>query len=170
MLFDISVPRNVDADVNELTHVRVFNVDDLKTVVVQNQESRRQMAMEAQALIEEELKAFSSWWHSRETVPIISCLREKIESIREQELEKALLRLGNEFSTKHQKAVEALTRGIVNKILHEPMVCLRTQQDLETQRLAGEALQMLFNLQACVISRHLLDAEKQPSTVTTSQT
>jgi glutamyl-tRNA reductase len=167
MLFDISVPRNVDADVNELSQVHVFNVDDLKTVVVQNQESRRQIAMKAQMLIEEELKAFHTWWHSREAVPIISCLREKIESIREQELEKALSRLGNEFTTKYQKAVEALTRGIVNKILHEPMVCLRTQENLETQRLAGQALQMLFNLESCVISRHLLDTEKQPISVTT---
>lgn len=58
MLFDISVPRNVDADVNELAQVQTFNVDDLKAVVVQNQESRQLMAMEAQVLIEDELKAF----------------------------------------------------------------------------------------------------------------
>jgi len=63
MLFDISV-RNVDADVNELAHVQVFNVDDLNTVVAQNQESRRQMAMEAQLLIEEELEAFCVWYRS----------------------------------------------------------------------------------------------------------
>jgi len=55
MLFDISVPRNVDADVNELAHVQVFNVDDLNTVVAQNQESRRQM--EAQLLIEERVRS-----------------------------------------------------------------------------------------------------------------
>jgi len=61
MLFDISVPRNVDADVNELAHVQVFNVDDLNTVVAQNQESRRQ-TMEAQLLIEEELEAFCVWY------------------------------------------------------------------------------------------------------------
>lgn len=166
MLFDISVPRNVDADVNELTHVQVFNVDDLKTVVTQNQESRLQMAMEAQVLIEEELEAFRTWWHSRETVPVINCLREKVEAIRQQELEKALSRLGTEFNKKHQEVVESLTRGIVNKILHEPMVHLRMQQNLEAQRLASHTLQMLFNLEACVISRHILDtAERQYNSV-----
>lgn len=146
MLFDISVPRNVDADVNELAHVQVFNVDDLKTVVAQNQESRRQMAIEAQVLIEEELEAFSTWWRLRETVSTISCLREKVETIREQELEKTLSRLGSDFAKKHQEAIEALTRGIVNKILHEPMMQLRTQQDLEAQRLTLRTLQVLFNL------------------------
>lgn len=146
MLIDISVPRNVDADVNDLECVQVFNVDDLKAVVAQNQESRRQMAMEAEALLEEELDAFDVWWRSLETVTTISCLREKIETIREQELEKALSRLGSEFAEKHQEIIEALTRGIVNKILHDPMVQLRAQQDIEARRRAMQSLEMLFNL------------------------
>ncbi|MBD2124591.1 glutamyl-tRNA reductase [Trichocoleus sp. FACHB-262] len=147
MLFDISVPRNVDADVNELTHVQVFNVDDLKQVVAQNQESRQQMALEAKGIIEAELESFADWYRSLETFSTISCLREKVEMIREQELEKTLSRLGKDFAQKHQELIEALTRGIVNKILHEPMVQLRTQRDLEAQQLAIRTLQMLFNLE-----------------------
>nr|B8HR03.1 RecName: Full=Glutamyl-tRNA reductase; Short=GluTR [Cyanothece sp. PCC 7425] len=146
MIIDIAVPRNVHANVNELEQVQVFNVDDLKAVVAQNQESRRAMAMEAEALLEEELTAFDVWWRSLETVPTISSLRDKIETIREQELEKALSRLGSEFAEKHQEVIEALTRGIVNKILHDPMVQLRAQQDRETRRRAMQSLQMLFNL------------------------
>jgi glutamyl-tRNA reductase len=148
MLFDISVPRNVHGDVNELAHVHAFNVDDLKAVVAQNHESRRKMAQEAEGLLEEEFLAFDVWWRSLETVPTISCLREKMETIREQELEKALSRLGTEFAEKHQEVIEALTRGIVNKILHDPMVQLRSQQDIEARRKAMQALQMLFNLDA----------------------
>ncbi|MCL6434805.1 MAG: glutamyl-tRNA reductase [Leptolyngbyaceae cyanobacterium HOT.MB2.61] len=146
MLFDISVPRNVDADVNDLPHVQVFNVDDLKAVVAQNQEARRQMAMEAEALLDEEVEAFDLWWRSLETVSTISSLREKVETIRTQELEKALSRLGSEFAEKHQEVIEALTRGIVNKILHDPMVQLRAQQDIEARRAAMQTLSMLFNL------------------------
>lgn len=147
MLFDISVPRNIDADVNELARVQVFNVDDLKTVVAQNQERRRQMALEAQVVIEEELEAFCVWYRLLEAFSTISCLREKVETIREQELEKTLSRLGSEFAHKHQEEIKALTRCIVNKILHEPMMQLRTQRDLESQRFAVQALQMLFNLE-----------------------
>ncbi len=148
MLFDISVPRNVDADVNELSHVQAFNVDDLKAVVAQNYESRRQMAEEAEKLLDEEISAFDLWWRSLETVSTISCLRNKIETIREQELEKALSRLGAEFADKHQEVIEALTRGIVNKILHDPMVQLRAQQDVEARRNCMQTLQILFNLDA----------------------
>lgn len=147
MLFDISVPRNVDADVNELAHVHAFNVDDLKAVVAQNQESRRQMAREAEVLLEEEVEAFDVWWRSLDTVSTISCLRNKMETIRAQELEKALSRLGTEFAERHQEVIEALTRGIVNKILHDPMVQLRAQQDIEARHRAMQTLQTLFNLE-----------------------
>ncbi|MEA5505695.1 glutamyl-tRNA reductase [Halotia wernerae UHCC 0503] len=148
MLFDISVPRNVHADVNELANVQAFNVDDLKAVVAQNYESRRKMAQEAEILLEEEVETFDIWWRSLETVSTISCLRNKVETIREQELEKALSRLGSEFGDKHQEVIEALTRGIVNKILHDPMVQLRAQQDVEARRRCMQTLQMLFNLDA----------------------
>lgn len=152
MLVDISVPRNIATDVSELANVSCFNVDDLKAVVAQNQESRRQMAMEAEVLLEEEVEAFDVWWRSLETVPTINSLRQKIETIREQELEKALSRLGSEFAEKHQEVIEALTRGIVNKILHDPMVQLRAQQDIEARRHAMQTLQLLFNLESEISS------------------
>ena len=147
ILFDISVPRNVHSNVTELEQVQSFNVDDLKAVVAQNQESRRQMALEAENLLEEEVDAFEAWWRSLETVSTISSLRSKVETIREQELEKALSRLGSEFAEKHQEIIEALTRGIVNKILHDPMVQLRAQQDIDARRHAMQTLQTLFNLE-----------------------
>ena len=146
MLVDISVPRNVAADVTELGCVTAYNVDDLKAVVAANQESRRKMALEAEGIIEQEVTSYINWWKSLETVPTISCLRSKVETIREQEMEKALSRLGAEFAEKHQETIEALTRGIVNKILHEPMVQLRAQQDIEARRHCLRSLQMLFDL------------------------
>ena len=146
MSIDISVPRNVAADVNEIPHVESYNVDDLKAVVAANQESRRQIAREAEGIIEEEVANYILWLRSLETVPTISCLRSKVEDIRAQELEKALSRLGSEFAEKHQEVIEALTRGIVNKILHEPMVQLKAQQDIEARRRCLQSLQMLFDL------------------------
>lgn len=146
MLIDISVPRNVAADVSNIELVQSYNVDDLKAVVAANQESRRKIAREAEVIIEEEVINYLLWLRSLETVPTISCLRSKVEDIRAQELEKALSRLGSEFAEKHQEVIEALTRGIVNKILHEPMVQLKAQQDIEARRRCLQSLQMLFDL------------------------
>ena len=147
MVFDIAVPRNVHSNISEIESVFAFNVDDLKAVVAQNQESRRQMALEAEALLEEEVESFMDWLRSLDTVPTISSLRSKVETIREQELEKAMSRLGSEFSEKHRGVVEALTRGIVNKILHDPMTQLRSQRDIDARDRAMETLQVLFNLE-----------------------
>ncbi|WP_017300904.1 glutamyl-tRNA reductase [Nodosilinea nodulosa] len=147
MLFDIAVPLNVHTNANELDNVYAFNVDDLKAVVAQNQASRRRMAMEAQALLDQEVESFMDWWRSLDTVSTISSLRSKVETIREQELEKALSRLGSEFAEKHQEVIEALTRGIVNKILHDPMVQLRAQRDIEARKRAMQTLQVLFDLE-----------------------
>jgi glutamyl-tRNA reductase len=145
-LIDISVPRNISADVNELPNTKAYNVDDLQAVVAENQESRRQMAMQAEILLEGCVAGFDLWWRSLETVPTISKLRQKMEIIREQEMEKALSRLGNDFADKHQDVIESMTRGIINKILHDPMVQLRAQQDIETRRRAMQMLQVLFDL------------------------
>ncbi|NJM97729.1 MAG: glutamyl-tRNA reductase [Phormidesmis sp. RL_2_1] len=147
MVFDIAVPRNVHSNIGEIDSVFAFNVDDLKAVVAQNQESRRQMALEAEALLDEEVEAFVDWLRSLDTVPTISSLRSKVETIRTQELEKAMSRLGTEFSEKHRGVVEALTRGIVNKILHDPMTQLRAQRDMDARDRAMETLQILFNLE-----------------------
>ncbi|MEH2173678.1 glutamyl-tRNA reductase [Nostoc sp.] len=149
ILFDISVPRNINTDVNQLENFEVYNIDDLKALVARNQETRRQMVQKAEALIEEEVEVFVLWLQSLESVPTITSLRNKVESIREQELEKALSRLGTEFAQKHQVVLEALTKGIINKILHEPLVQLQTHQDLEARRLALQVLKMLFNLDTC---------------------
>ena len=146
MLIDISVPRNVHADVEAIDSIVTYNVDDLEAVVAANHASRRKIAQEAEALLEEEVESFERWWQSLETVPTINCLRTKVDEIRQQELEKALSRLGSEFAEKHQEVIEALTRGIVNKILHEPMVQLRSQQDIEARRRCLQSLQMLFDL------------------------
>jgi glutamyl-tRNA reductase len=147
-IVDISVPRNVSSDVVALAGVRLFNVDDLQAVVAENQENRRQMAQQAETMIEDCVAKFDLWWRSLDTVPTINKLRQKMEGIREQEMEKALSRFGSEFSAKHREAIEHLTKGIINKILHDPMVQLRVEQDTEMRRRAMQALQRLFDLDA----------------------
>ncbi len=146
LLVDISVPRNIDPDVEKLKGAQVFNVDHLSRIVEENRAQRQKLALAAEALVEEEVDQFMEWWRSLETVPTISSLRHKVESIREQEMEKALSRLGKDFAEKHLEVIDALTRGIVNKILHDPMVQLRAKRDIEARRAAMQTLQELFNL------------------------
>ena len=156
---DISVPRNVGACVGEVAQTKVYNVDDLKEVVAANQEERRRKAQEAQALIEDEMVAFDAWRDSLETVPTIKKLRQKVESIRQVELDKCLVKMGEEVDKKQRKMIEDLSKGIVNKILHGPMTHLRS--DGSDVRTVSEtivnmyALERMFDL-AEIISEEVL--------------
>jgi len=146
MLIDIGVPRNIAADVVSLTGVDSYDVDDLQEVVTRNQEARREIAAEAETLLREEGRQFLDWWDGLEAVPVANRLRTLLEEIREQELHKALSRMGPDFSARERKVVEALSKGIVNKILHTPVTNLRAPQPRQQRHVAMQVLQQLFEL------------------------
>ncbi|CAA2960308.1 glutamyl-tRNA reductase 1, chloroplastic [Olea europaea subsp. europaea] len=125
LFIDISVPRNVGSCVSDVETARVYNVDDLKEVVEANKEDRLHKAMEAQAIIEEEVKQFEAWKDSLETVPTIKKLRAYAERIRSSEFDKCLSKMGDDIPKNKKKAIYDLSIGIVNKLLHGPMQHLR---------------------------------------------
>ncbi|MCX5955433.1 MAG: glutamyl-tRNA reductase [Cyanobacteria bacterium] len=146
MLIDIGVPRNISSDVSQLAGVESFDVDDLQEVVTRNQEARREMAAEAEGLLREESRLFLEWWDGLEAVPLVNKLRLQLEEIREQELQKALSRMGPDLSARERKVVEALSKGIINKILHTPVTHLRAPQPRQQRHLAMTVLRELFEL------------------------
>jgi len=143
---DIGVPRNIAANVGELAGVEAFDVDDLQEVVARNQEARREIAAEAESLLEDEGRQFLDWWDGLEAVPVVNRLRTQLEVIREQELHKALSRMGPDLSARERKVVEALSKGIINKILHTPVTNLRAPQPRQQRHNAIQVLQDLFEL------------------------
>jgi glutamyl-tRNA reductase len=146
MLIDIGVPRNISADVAALPGVLRFDVDDLQEVVARNQEARKEIAAEAEVLLQEESRLFLEWWDGLEAVPLVNRLRLQLEEIREQELQKALSRMGPDLSSRERKVVEALTKGIVNKILHAPVTHLRSPQPRSQRLAAMRLMEELFAL------------------------
>ncbi|XP_022863998.1 glutamyl-tRNA reductase 1, chloroplastic-like, partial [Olea europaea var. sylvestris] len=125
LFIDISVPRNVGSCVSDVETARVYNVDDLKEIVEANKEDRLHKAMEAQAIIVEEVKQFEAWKDSLETVPTIKKLRAYAERIRSSEFDKCLSKMGDDIPKNKKKAIYDLSIGIVNKLLHGPMQHLR---------------------------------------------
>jgi glutamyl-tRNA reductase len=146
MLVDIGVPRNISSDAGDLEGVDSFDVDDLQEVVARNQEARREMAAEAEGLLREESRLFLEWWDGLEAVPLVNRLRLQLEEIREQELQKALSRMGPDLSARERKVVEALSKGIINKILHTPVTRIRSPQPRQQRHTAMKVLQDLFDL------------------------
>jgi glutamyl-tRNA reductase len=146
MLIDIGVPRNIAADAAGLSGVQSFDVDDLQEVVTRNQEARREIAAEAEGMLVEEARLFLEWWDGLEAVPVVNRLRRHLEDIREQELQKALSRMGPDLSARERKVVEALSKGIINKILHTPVTNIRAPQPRQQRHAAMRVLEELFDL------------------------
>ncbi|KAK2987424.1 hypothetical protein RJ640_018561 [Escallonia rubra] len=125
LFIDISVPRNVGSCVSDLEAACVYNVDDLKGVIAANKEDRFRKVMEAQEIIEQELKECEAWKESLETVPTMKTLRSCFERITAPELDKCMSKIGNDGSEKVKRAVYALHVGMLKKLLHGPMQHLR---------------------------------------------
>jgi len=145
-LIDIGVPRNISADAADVDGVESHDVDDLQEVVARNQEARQAIAREAEDLLREEARQFLEWWDSLEAVPTINRLRSSMEAIRTEEFQKALSRMGPDFSARERKVVEALSKGIVNKILHTPVTQLRAPMTRQDRQQSLRTVERLFSL------------------------
>jgi len=124
MIVDIGVPRNVEKDSEEVPGVTCYNVDDLSAVVARNTAMRQKEMMEAKTLLEEEAEGFATWQGSLGSIPMINQLQQKAEEYRTVEVKKASKKLSS-LSDRELEAVERLSRGIVNKLLHGPMSHIR---------------------------------------------
>ncbi len=143
---DIAVPRDVEPEVNDIYNAYLYDIDDLGSVVEANIAERRKEAEKCEAIVSEEVEEFFAWLNSLEVVPAISALKKKAEEIRESELKKMEGKFSH-LSEKEKNAIEALASGIVNKLLHEPVVELKSRARHKDGYVYIEALRELFNLQ-----------------------
>jgi glutamyl-tRNA reductase len=121
---DIAVPRDVDPEMNKLDGIFVYDIDDLQQVAALHMEERSRQAVDAEAIIAAEVERFHERQRTVNVAPAIVALQRKAEEIRLAELERLHARLGT-LSSEQLAAVEVLTRGLVNKLLHPPMQALK---------------------------------------------
>ena len=145
-VIDIGVPRNVDPDVDRIDNVYRYDLDDLASLADENAERRRAETLRAEAIVAEQRQRFDGWFTALRAVPTIVHLRSRAEEIRSAETEKALRR--GSFTEEQRDAVEALTRSIVNKVLHSPLSRLRRAAEREEGVAYLEAARVLFDLDA----------------------
>ena len=144
-LIDISVPRNIDPAGKDVDNAFVFDIDDLKTHVGQNQEERRKEADKAEALVKDEVDVMLSWIRGLEATPTIVALRKRAEEIKRSEVNKVLSRLEN-VSLKDQDVIEGLASAIVNKLLHGSLVTLKSEAQSKNGFAFIEAARRFFDL------------------------
>lgn len=144
---DISVPRNIDPLINNIDNIYLYNVDDLQGVVEANLKERAKEAKEAEAIINEELGNFHRWVKSLDVVPTIVALKKKFEEIRRGEMEKALSGMNN-LQEKDKETIDAMTKAIINKVVHDPVTHLKKEANKVEGDFYIEAARKLFDLDA----------------------
>lgn len=131
----------------QIPSVAAYNVDDLKAVVAKNTAMRQREMVEAELLLREEAAAYVAWRESLSAVPTINQLQERADAFRQEELKKCTRKLSNaNLSDKELEAVERLSRGIVNKLLHGPMAHLRKTESIEGKQATLKELNAMFRL------------------------
>jgi glutamyl-tRNA reductase len=121
---DIAVPRDIDPAIHTLENVFLYDMDALENVVAANRRARQQEALVAEDLVWSEVRHFQQWLATREAAPTIVALRQWAETLRLEELDKALARIGP-LEERQRRALEAFSVGLVQKLFHVPTVNLK---------------------------------------------
>lgn len=144
-VIDIAMPRDVDASVNDIDNVYLYDIDDLQEVADQNMETRRAEVDRCLEIVDEGVEQFSKWLSTLAAEPTIRSLSEELNAIRERELAKTLTRLDG-LTDKQREEVEYLSKRIVNNILQQPMSQLKQEAHHEDSASVRQLVRRLFGL------------------------
>lgn len=142
-LIDISVPRNIDPEINDLANVYLYNVDDLQGVVDSNLFERTKEAEKAEKIIDEELETFLKWQSTLDSVPTIIAIREKAEEIKQEELDKLFHKI-TDIGEKEREAIEYMAAALINKMIHPPTAALK--EDSEDKDVLVATIRKLYGI------------------------
>jgi len=142
-MVDIAVPRDIEAEVGDLDDVYLYTVDDLKDVIDEGVRSRQEAAKVAEVMIEEGLATYLEVERSLDAVGSIRDYRQRMEALRDVELERAMALLAK--GEEPQLVMQRLARGLTNKMMHAPTVQIKKASALGDEESLG-LLQTMFDL------------------------
>ena len=142
-MVDIAVPRDIEAEVGDLDDVYLYTVDDLKDVIDEGVRSRQEAAKVAEVMIEEGLATYLEAERSLDAVGSIRDYRQRMEALRDAELERAMALLAK--GEEPQLVMQRLARGLTNKMMHAPTVQIKKASALGDEESLG-LLQTMFDL------------------------
>lgn len=167
-LIDLAVPRDIEPRVNTIDNVYLYDVDDLERVIEQNRAQRQRAADEAGRIVDAEAMRFVRRMRRQDVVPTIVALRDRFHTLAEAQLAD-FERQNPDLDLAQRQAVQAMTRRLVNKLLHTPMVNLKRASEKGDPGPMVDALDELFELsdanpETTATSRRQTAADPAPET------
>ncbi len=145
LIVDVAVPRDVDPSAADLEGVTLLDMDDLRAHAEAGLVARRGEIAMVRDLVANEVDRYGAVSSAREVAPLVAALRSRAEDVRRAEIARVAGRLA-ELDERQRDAVEALTLGIVAKLLHEPTVGLKEAAGTPRGERLAESLRHLFDL------------------------
>jgi glutamyl-tRNA reductase len=142
-MVDLAVPRDIEAEVEQLPDVYLYTVDDLKDTVEENLKSRQEEAKKAEEIIDVEVAHFLGWLRAQGVTSTIRDFRTQAEALRDEALEKALRALRS--GRPPEDALHLLAQTLTSKIIHTPSTQIRLAGANERPDLVAAARE-LFQL------------------------
>ncbi|MBM4414962.1 MAG: glutamyl-tRNA reductase [Chloroflexi bacterium] len=144
LVIDVGVPRVVEPGVAALAGVAYYDLDALQALAAEHHAERAGEVARVRAIVDEEAERFVAWWERLRVAPTVAALGERAERLRRAELERTLRQLG-ELGERERYHVEALSRTLVRRLLHEP---IRTLQERGAREVYVDVVRRLFALDA----------------------
>ena len=143
VILDLAVPRDVEPEAGALGNVYLYSVDDLQGMVDENRALRLEAAQQAEQLIDLQVVRFMRWVRSLEAVSSIRALRQGLEAMRDQELDKARRKLA--AGGDPEAVLRQFARDYTNKLAHRPT---RVMRDADRAGDAGmiDAVRRIFEV------------------------
>jgi glutamyl-tRNA reductase len=145
VIVDVAVPRDVDPAARRIPGVTLLDMDDIGAFIDKGLAGRNGEVESVRSIVSGEVDRYQAIVSAREVAPLISQWRSRSESIRSAELDRFATKLAG-LEPAEREAVEALTKGIVNKLLHEPTVRLKDAAGRARGDRLAESLRDLFDL------------------------
>jgi len=146
LVVDIAVPRDVDPAVAEIDGVTLLDMDDVRAFAAAGVAERRLEVDAVEAILADELDRYLVATSAREVAPMIVALRERAESMRNAELDRFRARY-DDLDARQLDMVDAVTRGVVAKLLHQPTVVLKDAAGSARGDRLVAALRELFEIE-----------------------
>ncbi len=144
VLIDIAVPRDVEPATAAVPGAVLFDIDDLERVVARHRGERQEHVLRAEVIVGEEVKRYAQWRTGLSVTPVITSLRELAEAVRQGEVAKAGRR--EQLTDDERERLDAVTRAVLNKLLHEPTVRAREATSSQEGLRHIDSLRYLFGL------------------------
>lgn len=136
-MVDLAVPRDIEAEVEQLSDVYLYTIDDLQNTIEHNMNSRRQAAEQAEEIIDTQVAYFLAWLRSQGAQSTIRDYRSQAEQTRDEALQKALALLKNGIPP--EEALNRLAHSLTNKLIHTPSIQIREAGENERHDLVAAA-------------------------------